>query len=37
METDYIVVEMANHLLGKDWQQGFVGKATHGGIEKVLL
>jgi FAD/FMN-containing dehydrogenase/Fe-S oxidoreductase len=37
METDYIVVEMANHLLGKNWQQGFVEKATHGGIEKVLL
>jgi hypothetical protein len=37
METDYIVVEMANYLLGKDWQQGFVGKAVQGGIEKVLL
>ena len=37
METDYIVVEMANHLLGSDWQQGFVEKATHGGIEKVLI
>ncbi|MEB4590985.1 DUF3683 domain-containing protein [Candidatus Thiothrix sp. Deng01] len=37
METDYIVVEMANHLLGKDWRQGFVDKAIHGGIEKVLL
>ena len=37
METDYIVVEMANHLLGKDWQQTFVQQATHGGIEKVLL
>ncbi|EIJ36088.1 DUF3683 domain-containing protein [Thiothrix nivea] len=36
-ETDYIVVEMANHLLGKDWQSGFVDKATHGGLEKVLL
>jgi len=37
LETDYIVVEMANHLLGDDWQKGFVEKATHGGIEKVLL
>ena len=37
MDTDYIVVEMANHLLGKDWQKTFVEKATHGGIEKVLL
>ncbi|MBK8452381.1 MAG: DUF3683 domain-containing protein [Thiofilum sp.] len=37
MDTDYIVVEMANHLLGKEWQKAFVEKATHGGIEKVLL
>jgi FAD/FMN-containing dehydrogenase/Fe-S oxidoreductase len=37
METDYIVVEMANHLLGNAWQQTFVETATHGGIEKVLL
>ncbi len=37
LETDYIVVEMANHLLGDNWQQAFVAKATHGGIEKVLL
>ena len=37
LEADYIVVEMANYLLGNDWQQGFVSKATHGGIEKVLL
>jgi FAD/FMN-containing dehydrogenase/Fe-S oxidoreductase len=37
LETDYIVVEMANHLLGDNWQKAFVKKATHGGIEKVLL
>ncbi|WP_323128429.1 DUF3400 domain-containing protein [Candidatus Thiothrix anitrata] len=37
METDYIVVEMANHLMGKDWQKNFIDTATHGGIEKVLL
>jgi FAD/FMN-containing dehydrogenase/Fe-S oxidoreductase len=37
METDYIVVEMANYLLGKDWQKTFVDTAIHGGIEKVLL
>lgn len=37
LDTDYIVVEMANHLLGDKWQQAFVEKATHGGIEKVLL
>jgi FAD/FMN-containing dehydrogenase/Fe-S oxidoreductase len=37
METDYIVVEMANYLLGKDWQKTFIETATHGGIERVLL
>ncbi len=37
LQTDYIVVELANDLLGEAWQQQFVQKATHGGIEKVLL
>ena len=37
MQTDYIVVEMANYLLGKDWQHNFIDTAVHGGIEKVLL
>jgi FAD/FMN-containing dehydrogenase/Fe-S oxidoreductase len=35
--TDYIVVEMAKHLLGADWMENYVQKATNGGIEKVLL
>jgi len=37
VETDYIVVEMANELLGDDWQKQFVEKAVNGGIEKILL
>ena len=37
LDTDYIVVEMANRLLGDGWQQEFVGRARAGGIEKVLL
>ena len=37
LETDYIVVEMATHLLGKNWQEEFVTKATHGGVERILL
>ena len=37
LETDYIVVEMATELLGKDWQQDFIDKAGQGGIERVLL
>jgi Fe-S oxidoreductase len=36
-EADYIVVEMARHLLGPDWLPRFVEKANHGGIERVLL
>ena len=35
--ADYIVVEMARHLLGEDWMPEFVEKARHGGIERVLL
>ncbi|GAB4346344.1 MAG: FAD/FMN-binding oxidoreductase [Gammaproteobacteria bacterium] len=36
-ETDYIVVELANHLLGEGWQERFVAEVTEGGIERVLL
>ncbi|MEO8343199.1 MAG: DUF3400 domain-containing protein, partial [Gallionella sp.] len=35
--ADYIVVEMAKHLLGKDWLPDYVAKANNGGIERVLL
>jgi Fe-S oxidoreductase len=35
--ADYIVVEMARHLLGEDWMRDFVDRANHGGIERVLL
>jgi FAD/FMN-containing dehydrogenase/Fe-S oxidoreductase len=37
IESDYIVVEMARHLLGENWQADYIDKATHGGIERVLL
>ena len=37
MEVDYIVVELAKHKLGADWQQKFTAAAKNGGIEKVLL
>jgi FAD/FMN-containing dehydrogenase/Fe-S oxidoreductase len=37
VEADYIVVEMAKHLLGEDWMQDYLAKANQGGIEKVLL
>ena len=35
--TDYIVVEMAKHLLGENWLPDYVNKANNGGIERVLL
>ncbi len=37
VETSYIVVEVANKILGDGWQKGFVEKARDGGIERVLL
>ena len=37
IKSDYIVVEMAKHLLGENWMQDYVAKANNGGIEKVLL
>ncbi|MFN7085627.1 MAG: DUF3683 domain-containing protein [Burkholderiales bacterium] len=36
-QADYIVVEMAQHLLGPDWMARYVAQATRGGIERVLL
>ncbi|ACT47406.1 DUF3683 domain-containing protein [Methylotenera mobilis] len=37
IEADYIVVEMAKHIMGENWMQDYVHKANNGGIEKVLL
>jgi hypothetical protein len=37
LQTDYIVVELANRLLGENWQTRFIENARHGGIERVLL
>ena len=35
--ADYIVVEMANKLLGENWMQDYITKANAGGIERVLV
>ena len=35
--ADYIVVELARHILGGDWMDDYVGAANSGGIERVLL
>ena len=37
LKTDYIVIELAKHLLGDGWQKRFIDQAKQGGIEKVLL
>lgn len=37
LEADYIVVEMANRILGEDWMPEYVELANDGGIERVLV
>jgi len=37
LEADYIVVELAKHVLGADWLQQYVAHANAGGIERVLV
>lgn len=37
LEADYIVVEMANKILGADWMPAYVAAANQGGIERVLV
>ena len=35
--ADYIVIEMAKHILGPNWMPEYVAKANNGGIERVLV
>ena len=37
IETDYIVVEVAKHVLGEQWHTQFIDNVKAGGIERVLL
>ncbi|HBJ69838.1 MAG TPA: FAD-linked oxidase, partial [Alcaligenes faecalis] len=37
MDADYIVVEMAKHMLGENWMADYVRRANDGGIERVLV
>jgi FAD/FMN-containing dehydrogenase/Fe-S oxidoreductase len=37
LEADYIVVEMAKHILGEAWMPEYVSAANAGGIERVLV
>jgi FAD/FMN-containing dehydrogenase/Fe-S oxidoreductase len=36
-DADYIVVEMAKHILGENWLPEYVARANNGGIERVLV
>ena len=36
-DADYIVVELAKHVLGENWMPDYIAKANHGGIERVLV
>ena len=36
-QADYIVIEMARHLLGENWLADYVAHANAGGIERVLV
>nr|WP_229809747.1 FAD/FMN-binding oxidoreductase [Formosimonas limnophila] len=36
-DADYIVVEMAKHILGENWLPEYVKMANNGGIERVLV
>jgi Fe-S oxidoreductase len=36
-DADYIVVEIARHLLGPNWMPEYVERANNGGIERVLV
>ncbi|MFJ2986863.1 DUF3683 domain-containing protein [Collimonas sp. NPDC087041] len=35
--ADYIVVEMARHILGENWLPDYVTRANSGGIERILV
>ena len=37
LEADYIVIEMANQILGANWLPEYVQRANNGGIERVLV
>jgi FAD/FMN-containing dehydrogenase/Fe-S oxidoreductase len=37
IDADYIVIELARHILGENWLNEYVAKANNGGIERVLL
>ena len=37
IDADYIVIEIARHVLGEQWLPEYVKAANNGGIERVLV
>lgn len=37
IDADYIVIEIAKHVLGEHWMRDYVAAANDGGIERVLV
>ncbi|HEU0203474.1 MAG TPA: DUF3400 domain-containing protein, partial [Burkholderiaceae bacterium] len=37
VDADYVVVEIAKHILGENWLPEYVARANSGGIERVLV
>ncbi|MDD2768772.1 MAG: FAD/FMN-binding oxidoreductase [Methylococcus sp.] len=37
LDAEYIVVELARHVLGENWMKDYVERAAKGGIERVLV
>jgi Fe-S oxidoreductase/FAD/FMN-containing dehydrogenase len=37
VDADYIVVEIAKHMLGEQWLPNYVKQANNGGIERILV
>lgn len=37
LDADYIVVELAKHILGENWLPEYVNQANAGGIERILV
>ncbi|WP_367026922.1 FAD/FMN-binding oxidoreductase [Methylococcus sp. ANG] len=37
LDADYVVVELARHVLGENWMKDYMERAVKGGIERVLV
>ncbi|WP_333687242.1 FAD/FMN-binding oxidoreductase [Methylococcus capsulatus] len=37
LDAEYIVVEIARHVLGENWMKDYVERAVNGGVERILV